>query len=360
MNILLLFDQTLPYINGGSIRSHYIAKSLIDLTQEVYAFSHPIWEYDEQSHIIDSVKYYHEKLSGWRFYKYLPLAPREKITAKIIAHNALSICKDPVQIVHAHTPYTNGWAAKHIAKALNIPFLYEMRGLREDSAVANGQLKEDSSLYKYTYHQETAVAQCADHITVICEGLKNDLINRGIPAQKVTVIPNGVDIKNFYPVEKSNELLDKYNLHNKIIIGYIGSLVKYEGLDTLIEAAKIMQPINPNIKYLIVGKGEDKENLSQIVKENNLADSVIFTGAIPHTQILDYYSLIDILVYPRKSSRVTEHITPLKPLEAMALKKLTIGSDVGGIKELIQNNTTGYLFKHNDSQDLAKKVHQGS
>ena len=180
----------------------------------------------------------------------------------------------------------------------------------------------------------------------ICEGLRRDIVARGIPADKVTVIPNAVDIGNFQPVEAIDEgLCNRLGPQGRQTIGFIGSFYYYEGLELLLEAARIMRPHHPDLHVLMVGGGPAEASLKQKADELGIADITTFAGRVPQREVGSYYSLIDVLAYPRQMMRITDLVTPLKPLEAMAQKRLFVASDVGGHKELVVDGVTGVLHR---------------
>lgn len=235
--------------------------------------------------------------------------------------------------------------------------VYEIRAFWEDAAVDHGTTKENSFRYKLTKALETYVARNVSHLMTICEGLRSDLISRGIAENKITVIPNAVDIAKFNS-ERSvdHRLQKKLGLENTEVIGFIGSFYAYEGLSLLIDSLLEILKTIPNMKLLLVGGGPQEENLKKQVEQLGLKEKVCFTGRIPHDQVKHYYDLVDVFVYPRLSMRLTELVTPLKPLEAMAQKRLIVASDVGGHKELIENNNNGMLFSAGNKTALAKSV----
>jgi len=204
---------------------------------------------------------------------------------------------------------------------------------------------------------ETFVFKQADAITTICEGLRSDIVARGIPAEKITVIPNAVDIEHFaYGVEPEQTLRAQLGLQNKTVLGFIGSFYAYEGLLLILEAFPKILEERPETRLLLVGGGPQKALIKKMTNELGLEQQVIFTGRIPHERVQDYYNQVDIFVYPRLSMRLTELVTPLKPLEAMAQGRLVVASDVGGHKELIEHQRNGYLFNANDADALAATV----
>jgi PEP-CTERM/exosortase A-associated glycosyltransferase len=260
-------------------------------------------------------------------------------------------------IIHAHSPVLDAVPAIRVGRKLGIPVVYEIRAFWEDAAVDHGSTQEGSLRYKLTRALETWAVKNADAVTVICEGLRKDLAARGIPANKITVIPNAVDVEQFEMGGKPDLALKmKLGLGTSRVLGFIGSFYAYEGLDLLIAALPSILKQMPDVKVLLVGGGPQDAALKRQVMTLDLMDRVIFTGRVPHADVNRYYDLVDVLVYPRHPMRLTELVTPLKPLEAMAQGRLMVASDVGGHKELIQDGKTGVLFHAGNAGDLASKV----
>lgn len=353
MKIVQAFDQTVPIISGYTMRSRYISESLQKLGVEVTAVRSPAFSYDNSVETIDGVSYVSTNWPHPAFAK-LPVL-RELALVRGLRNGLNKEAAKGVDLVDAHSSLLMGMAAAATAKKFNKPFLYEIRALWEDARADQGRVKEASFMYKLIRYLETRVINKADHVTVICEGLKNDLVGRGIDQDKITVIPNGVDTDKFSPVARDPAITEKYQLEDSPVIGFIGTFFEFEGLDLLIEAARGIVKNNPRTKFLLVGAGRHDDYLKSLVNEYKLQENVIFTGRVPHDDILKYYAAIDVLVYPRISKRITELVTPLKPLEAMAMKRVVIGSDVGGIKELVADQENGLLFKAHDVNDLIEK-----
>lgn len=253
-------------------------------------------------------------------------------------------------IIHAHSPALCGAAAQRAARALGVPFVYEIRAFWEDAAVGNLTGTEGSLKYRLTRALETQVVRQADAVFTICHGLKNDLVGRGIPAERIAIMPNGVDLELFgTPVPRDENLARDLGLAPRAaVIGYIGSFYAYEGVDDLIAAMPILRRTHPDARLLLVGAGPMAERWRAAAAALPQPDAVIFTGRVPHDQVERYYSLVDVLAYPRKSQRLTDLVTPLKPLEAMAQQRLVAASSVGGHRELITDGETGTLFAPDD------------
>ena len=307
-----------------------------------------------------------EQTDGWRFHR-TPLAPnilshvpsaiylREMAaTACRIGELARSFQPD---VLHAHSPVLNALPALWVGRLRGIPVIYELRALWEDAAVDHGTTTESHSRYRASRALETFALRHVDHVTTICEGLRSEVIGRGIRHDSVTVIPNGVDTTDFHiGAEPDPVLRAKLGLEGKSVIGFAGSFYAYEGLDLLVEAVAMLAQRRADLRVLLVGGGSQEQALKAQVARLGLSDRFIFAGRVPHAEVRQYYELIDVLAYPRHRMRLTEIVTPLKPLEAMAQGRMLVASDVGGHRELIRDGETGFLFPAGDAGALARTI----
>ncbi|GJI87485.1 hypothetical protein RugamoR1_06480 [Rugamonas sp. R1(2021)] len=262
-------------------------------------------------------------------------------------------------ILHAHSPALNALAALRVGRKLGIPVVYEIRAFWEDAAVDHGTSRAGGLRYRISRALESHVLRRADAVTTICEGLRTDIVARGIAAAKVTVIPNSVDGVLFPQARPPDGALARsLGLGGGPVLGFLGSFYAYEGLALLIGAMPRMLAVLPGLQLLLVGGGPQDLALRTLVAKLGLHGKVIFSGRVAHDKVADYYGLTDILVYPRLPMRLTELVTPLKPLEAMAQGLLVVASDVGGHRELVQHGKTGILFKAGDAEALAEQVIQ--
>lgn len=260
-------------------------------------------------------------------------------------------------IIHAHSPVLNALPALAVGRRLGIPVVDEVRAFWEDAAVDHGTTTEGSLRYRLTRALETRALRRANHVFTICEGLRADIVARGIGAERVTVIPNAVDIEAFELGGQADPALKaQLGLTGATVVGFIGSFYAYEGLDLLLDALPALLQRRPEVRVLLVGGGPQDAALKARAQRLGVADKVVFTGRVPHAQVTRYYDLVDVLAYPRYSMRLTELVTPLKPLEAMAQGRLLVASDVGGHKELIRDGQTGVLFRAGDAAALGQAL----
>jgi PEP-CTERM/exosortase A-associated glycosyltransferase len=252
-------------------------------------------------------------------------------------------------VLHAHSPALCGEAALRASRRLGIPLVYEIRAFWEDAAVGNGARRQGSAKYHLTRQLENHVVGNAQAVVTICEGLRSDLIERGFDESRLSIMPNGVDLDLFgTPAPRDAALTAELGIGDGPVIGFIGSFYDYEGLDDLIAAMPALLARQPQARLLLVGGGPCEAALKAQAEASPAASAIRFVGRVPHHEVERYYALTDIMAYPRKKSRLTDLVTPLKPLEAMAQGKLVAASDVGGHRELIEDGVTGRLFAPDD------------
>jgi glycogen synthase len=357
IRVLHVLDHSIPLHSGYTFRTAAILREQRALGWETFHLTSP-----KQGGTSAPV----EEVDGLRFYRTsiatgtlarLPLG-KELALMKQLERRLEEVAREVrPEIIHAHSPVLNAFPAINVARKLGIPVVYEIRAFWEDAAVDHGSTTENSMRYRITRNLETRAIKQVDHVFTICEGLRSDIVARGISANKVTVIPNAVDIDTFKLASPPDpELQRKWELTGKTVIGFVGSFYAYEGLDLLLDAVPLLIQDTPELRVVLVGGGPQETSLRQQAKRLGLQNTVIFIGRVPHGDVSYYYDLIEILVYPRHRMRLTELVTPLKPLEAMAKGQIFVASDVGGHKELVEHNKTGILFKAGDRKALAQAI----
>lgn len=300
-----------------------------------------------------------EEADGWRFHRTpsaegTGLVGQMRCTAARLDELVRQLKPD---LIHAHSPVLNALPAIWVGRRLGLPVVYEMRASWEDAAVDHGTTTEGSLRYRVSRGLESLALHLADQVTTICEGLRGDIARRGVSMDKITVIPNAVDVTAFaFDAPPDEALRSSLGLQGATVLGFAGSFYGYEGLSLLIDAAQRMLPRHPDLRVLMVGGGPQDSALRAQAAAAGMADRVLFTGRVPHAEVQRYYELIDVLAYPRLPIRLTELVTPLKPLEAMAQGRMFVASDVGGHRELVQHGETGFLFRAGDAGALAQAL----
>jgi PEP-CTERM/exosortase A-associated glycosyltransferase len=305
-----------------------------------------------------------ERIDEWTFLRTppatglaakLPIVQYRSLMQALRARLAEVVAAARPDIIHAHSPVLNALPALAVGRATGIPVVYEVRAFWEDAAVDQGTAREWGPRYRLTRALETRALRQADAVTTICEGLRGDMLKRGIPADKITVIPNAVDLSQFHVTATTDTaLLQKYGLTSGNTLGFAGSFYAYEGLDILLRAMPLVLSEVPQARLMLLGGGPQEADLRALASQLGLGHAVHFTGRVPHSEMTRYYSAMDVMVYPRVSRRLTDLVTPLKPLEAMAMGKLVVASDVGGHRELIRDGHNGHLFPAGSDEALAR------
>jgi PEP-CTERM/exosortase A-associated glycosyltransferase len=357
LRVLHVLDHSIPLHSGYTFRTLALLREQRKFGWETFHVTSPKHTASRDSE---------ETVDGWHFYRTLVPSAGKKLPGlgevdlmRQLERRLRAVAQmvEP-DLIHAHSPVLDAMPALAVGKELGIPVVYEVRAFWEDAAVDHGTTTEGSLRYRLSRRMETYALQRVAHVFTICEGLRGDIVARGIDPARVTVIPNAVDIAAFEPGGAPDEALKaQLGLTGCTVVGFIGSFYAYEGLDLLLAALPRLLAQRPDVRVLLVGGGPQEQALKAQAQQLGVADQVVFTGRVPHQQVQRYYDLVDVLAYPRHSMRLTELVTPLKPLEAMAQGRLLVASDVGGHKELIRHGETGWLFEAGSVEALARALH---
>ena len=346
LRILHVLDHSVPLHSGYTFRTLAILREQRALGWETLHLTTPKQGAGAvEQELVDGLCFHRTPSTGRE-----GLLTQMRLTATRLSQLVRATCPD---VIHAHSPVLNALPGLWVGRRTRVPVVYEMRASWEDAAVDHGSTTQGSARYRASRALESFALRHADQVTTICEGLRHDIAARGIPSDRVTVIPNAVDVAKFrFGVAPDPDLRRALGLDGATVLGFAGSFYGYEGIHLLIEAARRMLPRHPNLRVLLVGGGPQEENLKAQAEAAGLGAHVIFTGRVPHAEVQRYYELIDVLAYPRLSIRLTELVTPLKPLEAMAQGRMFVASDVGGHRELVRDRETGFLFRAGDAAAL--------
>ena len=361
-NIMYHVNQSLPHHSSGyAIRTQSLLKSLKSKNWNVSAYARVGYPNDRYDYIgskivdsystVDGIDYYFTP-SRTKSIGKLDIKQYQKENIKLIIKQAKEFGPS---IIHCASNYSCGLAGTAAAKILGLPSIYEMRGLWHVTRTAKQPEYDESNHYRMIEGLEIQAAKNASHVLAITEGVKGVLLKNGIEEEKITLLPNAVDVDKFTPRERNEKIEQKFGLNGMTTIGYIGSFTDYEGLDYLLKAgAALNEKHKGKFKILMIGDGVVLDSLKNLSRELKLDNVVHFTGRIEHNDVLDYYSVIDVAVYPRKGTKVCEIVSPLKPLEAMAMEKTVIASNVKALSEMVKNNETGLLHEKDNIDDLTK------
>jgi PEP-CTERM/exosortase A-associated glycosyltransferase len=363
MKVLHLLETSTPHIVGYTIRARSIIENQRRIGLDPVVVTSPFFPAKEPIAAVETI-------DGTRYYRTndipAPQAGQSGLASyatrlRMIARYRQAVLaiaeREQPNVIHAHSSYANAFAGMPARARLGVPLVYEVRTLWGESAVIEKGLRPDSWKHRLVWKLELSAMQRADLVIPIAQGIREELIRRGIPTTKLDIVPNGVDLSRFQPVSRDEGRAAAIGMANSFVIGFVGSILRLEGLPTLLEAYNICKSRRRDLGLVIVGDGPERPELEQHARRLGLRD-VHFTGRVPFDEVSSWYSIMNVLVYPRIRAVINERVTPLKPLEAMALGKVCVGSDVGGIVELIRHDDTGVIFRSEDPSDLAMALLQ--
>ncbi|WP_265521808.1 glycosyltransferase family 4 protein [Oerskovia flava] len=361
-SVLSVLSQSLPIRSGGyATRTHGILSALASRGWDVAAitrrgFPYDKWPADDTREVpeVDTVGpiAYHRSLEeGRRQYPQHPLTDY----VNSFADDVEALARDRrASVIHASSFYATGLGAAVAARRLGLPFVYELRGLEDLMRGAKVPTFRKSSGFDFISRMELDVCHAADAVLVITHALRDEMIARGVPAEKIAVLPNGVHVDEFIPRERDIALAEQLGIVGKTVIGYAGSIVHYEGLTLLMDAVAELAEVREDFAVVIVGDGADGERVRERAERRGLDGIVHFTGRVPHDEVGRYLSLFDIAPFPRRPLPVCELISPMKPFEAMATETAVVVSSVAALTEIVTDDETGLVFTAGSRKSLVE------
>jgi glycosyltransferase involved in cell wall biosynthesis len=362
-HVFYLLHNSLPHNSAGyATRTHGLLSELNRIGWNVDGVTRLGYPYDMPGmaeipdvpvHDIVGDVDYRRLLTGRQIEKKNPLFDYTERYSKALLDLAE---QERPAIIHAASNHWNGLTAVKAARQLGIPSIYEVRGLWEVTRGSRNPEWAESNMFKYIARMEADAAKGATRVFAITEALREEMIRRGVDGEKIQIVPNGVDTNRFTPIAKDDELASQLEVAGKTVIGYVGSVLDYEGIELMLEAAEVFNRTRADFHVLIVGDGAELERFQHHVEERELEHVVTFTGRVPHEEVERYYSLIDITPFPRLPLPVCEMVSPLKPFEAMAMGKAVVSSDVAALKEIVTPGVNGYLHEKGSAESLIEQL----
>ncbi|MBD2841042.1 glycosyltransferase family 4 protein [Erythrobacter rubeus] len=375
--VLYVLHKSLPHANDGyAMRSHGLAKALTKSGLEVVCVTRPGFptdlladdgkaQYSDAIAQVDGVDY--QRIDGPKRTDFPPRLSDHMVHASVeyLEHAAealiAEISRHRPACILAASNFVTALPACIAAKETGLPFVYEIRGLWEVSRAARDSQFMSSTAGRQERFLESATAEAADSVIALNTSLRDELVSRGLPFERISVAPNACDPNLFAPKARDENLASKLGLAPETpVIGYVGSFNKYEGLDDLLIACAQLRREHLDFRLLLVGSEPHDptgaylvtDELKHLAEREGLADWLIMPGRVPHDEVANWYSLIDIAPFPRKPELVAELVSPLKPLEAMAMAKAVVVSSVGGMKDIVRHEQTGLVFQKGSGSSL--------
>lgn len=354
--VLLALDHTGPFKQSGYwFRTKYTIESLTIKNCIVTCITRPGFPSKDY---FDNEQVCVELIDDIRFIRFLDTGVTYGVDTdkKYISCYTNHICnfiKDlNVSVIHANSNYLNGIAAVSAAKRMGILCVYELRGLWHLTRLSKEPSFGDTDAFLYEGNLEKLALQHADQVVTLSGAMKELIVSWGVAENKVHIVPNAVDVNRFVPVKADLALRQQWPVCG-FIIGFIGSLTTYEGLVDLVTAVKILRKQGVSVSLVVVGSGPFEPNLNEAIKG---CDFIYFPGRIPHEDVNRWYATFDCCAYPRKNDPVCRYVPPLKVLEAMAMEKPVIVSDLPPLLEMVQDGVTGLLCAPDSPESLAEKI----
>ena len=348
--VLFVLNKAMPAINGYTIRTNEIVSRVKDFGYRPVATSRLGWSPEHENYAkpgLDDGDYRTYFID--RSDKYLTNRTPLRKYFNVYKEELLDIVlEEKPAVIHAASNFQNAMPAIQLGNQMGIKTIYEVRGLWHHTQTSKVPEFFNSDRFNMQEHYEILCCEYADEVIVISESLREYLILNGVNAEKITVLPNGVNSEVLSPLEKSEDILARYQLEDSIVLGFVGSITNYEGLDLIIDTIHSLNnshKFDKRFKLLVVGDGQYRATLQRKVLDQNLSEDIIFTGKVPFETVKDYYSVIDIAPFPRQDKLVCQLVTPIKTYEAMAMGKRVIVSDVNALKEMVIDQVNGVYFR---------------
>lgn len=363
--VAYILTGSLPWMETGyAMRSQALVEALQRVGMDVHCITRPGFPADRKG-LDETAQYPAQSVVGEVTYRHIAEPSRNQFrrdTYFNAAAVALVEALTPLApgVVMAAPDYNNALPALLAARQMGLPFIYDVRGFWELSRLAKNPHYADDPDFAMSVALESLIARNADQVFTLNVPMRDELVRRGVAETHITLTPNACNPTDHVPRPRDTALAGQLGIPSGTpVIGYIGSFNAYEGLDDLVRACGRLGIKGADFRLLLVGKsagngaGQTLEaQLREIASAAGIADRLIMPGRVPHEAVEDWYSLIDIAPFPRKATSVTELVSPMKPLEAMAMAKLVIVTDIAPLAEMIEHEKTGLLVPPGDPEKL--------
>lgn len=288
----------------------------------------------------------------------LAAEPHERLRQQVDALAVVARRFRPT-VLHTTTDYTNALVTRALASALGIPWVYEMRGQLELTWVASRAdayrvAAGSSERVRLLRAKEAELAASADAVVVLSKVQADDLVSRGVDQARISIVPNAIDASLLGRDIEPAHARQRLGLPREgVWVGTVSSLVAYEGIDDLVRAVAQLRADGVDVRLLVAGDGVARPQWVALARDLGLGEAAVFPGRVPPREAPDWYEALDIFVVPRKDTPVCRVVTPLKPIEAMALARPVVVSDLPALREITSDGAVGALTAPGDPESLA-------
>ncbi|MEV0594455.1 glycosyltransferase family 4 protein [Nonomuraea cavernae] len=357
--VLHCVTNALPYTQAGyTVRTHRIVTAQRALGLDPHVVTSWGWPMF-QGHA-DAPPY--EEIDGTPYHRLLPDGhgemPFEMRGRMVKGAEAVTrlVAELRPQILHAATDHRNGSVAHAVRERTGTPFVYEVRGFLEETWASRDPVRVGSQRHVLQREREAFLMREADAVVTLAETMATEIVERGVPRERVFLAPNAVDDTLLTAHYDGASFRSAMGIGaDEIVVGSVSSIVAYEGFATLLRAAALLRDDGAPVRVLIVGDGTERDNLLALVEDLGLKTAIL-PGRVGPDEALQAQEAIDIFACPREDLRVCRLVTPLKPVEAMALGKPVVLSDLPALSELVGSDGAGLLVAPGDPAALAKAI----
>ncbi|MCV7596263.1 glycosyltransferase family 4 protein [Micrococcus luteus] len=348
--VLHVLTNSLPHTRSGyAQRSHAILRAQAEAGLQVSAVTRPGYPVQVGVPWARAV----DVVDGIEYHRLTPSRLAQGQAARVRQHAALLlevVRAERPALLHTTTHYVNAMAVRAVAEACGIPWVYEVRGRLADTwAATRGPAATASPRYAAFTAREAQAARAADAVVTLGEGMRQTLVTEGVDPERIVLAPNAVDARFEAPPPSRATARQHLGLDpDGRYVGTVSSIVDYEGLDLLVRAVARLAPEHPRLRLRIVGDGVALPGLRVLAHRLGIADICEFPGRVAREDAVWHHSALDVFCVPRRDLPVTRAVTPMKSVEASALGRPVVASDLPALAELVEDGVTGELFRAED------------
>ncbi|WP_309133846.1 glycosyltransferase family 4 protein [Cellulomonas sp.] len=360
---LHLLTNSLPHTSSGyTLRSHEVLRAQAAAGIGVTAatrLGYPVTVGRVTGRDVDVV-------DGIPYHRLLPWAAARTPLARLEQHVDLArplLRAVRPSVLHTTTAWTNALVTRTLAEEHGLPWVYEVRGVLEDTWAASfptPQAREAaraSRRHAMLRARESELAAAADHVVTLGETVRRELVARGVDPARITVVPNAVPQGLLDVHVSSTEARARLGLPGEgFWVGTVSSLVDYEGIETLVEAVAHLRRRGTDVRCAVVGDGTARPAITRRVAELGLEEHVVLPGRVSPDAATGWHLALDAFVVPRRDTAVTRTVVPLKPMQAMALGRPVVASDLPALAEIVDEPGAGLLAAPDDAEALADAI----
>ncbi|WP_307869256.1 glycosyltransferase family 4 protein [Nocardiopsis sp. B62] len=355
VRVLHLVTNALPHTNAGyTQRTHRIAVAQREAGMDVHVATragYPLTKGvpDPRTLVrVDGIPYH--RLLPWT----APGGHADELAAGLRMASELVEVVRP-DVLHAASNHHNARLALELGRRFGLPVVYEVRGFLEESWLSRDPSRSvDDAFYQAERASETECMLAADLVVTLGETMRADIEARGVPRERLLVVPNAVDESFLDPLPSGDEVRKGLGIGpEEFVVGTTTSCFGYEGLDVLLDAVAAMRERGEPAHALVVGDGPELATLRDRAQRLGLTGAAHFPGRVPADRVRHHHAALDVFAVPRLDERVCRMVTPLKPVEAMAGGLPVVASDLPALREIVEPGVSGELIPAGESARLA-------